>query len=74
MVFEFDKDGNILRQWGAGQFVWPHGIDVDADGNVWIADARGNQAGTQGHQVTTFSPDGEVLMRLGTAGVAGPDP
>ena len=71
VVFEFDKDGNILRQWGAGQFVWPHGIDVDADGNVWIADARGNQAGTQGHQVTTFSPDGEVLMRLGTAGVAG---
>ena len=71
VVFEFDKNGNILRQWGAGQFVWPHGIDVDADGNVWIADARGNQAGTKGHQVTKFSPDGEVLMRLGTAGVAG---
>jgi sugar lactone lactonase YvrE len=71
VVFEFDKDGRILRQWGAGQFVWPHGIDVDHEGNVWVADARGNQAGTKGHQITKFSPDGDVLMRIGTAGVAG---
>jgi sugar lactone lactonase YvrE len=50
-------------------FVWPHGIDVDDDGNVWIADARGE--GDRGHQVIKFSSDGDVLMRLGTAGVAG---
>ena len=69
VVFQFDKDGKILTRWGAGMFVWPHGIDVDEDGNVWIADARGE--GNRGHQVIKFSPDGEVLMRLGTAGVAG---
>ena len=69
VVFQFDKDGNMLTRWGAGMFVWPHGIDVDDDGNVWIADARG--AGNRGHQVIKFSPDGHVLMRLGTAGVAG---
>ena len=50
-------------------FVWPHGIDVDEDGNVWVADARGN--GDRGHQVIKFSPEGVVLLRLGTAGVAG---
>ncbi len=71
IVFQFDKDGNILKQFGAGQFVWPHGIDVDGEGNIWVADARGNQAGNKGHQITKFSPDGQVLMRLGTAGVAG---
>ncbi len=71
VVFQFDKNGNILKQWGAGEFVWPHGIDVDDEGNVWVADARGNQAGTKGHQITKFSPEGQVLMRLGTAGVAG---
>ena len=68
-VFQFDKDGNILTRFGAGMFVWPHGIDVDDDGNVWVADARGE--GDRGHQVLKFSPDGDVLMRLGTAGVAG---
>ncbi len=71
VVFQFDKEGNILTQFGAGMFVWPHGIDVDDEGNVWVADARGNEAGTKGHQVIKFSPEGEVLLRLGTAGVAG---
>ena len=68
-VFQFDKDGNLLTRFGAGMFVWPHGIDVDDQGNVWVADARGE--GNRGHQVIKFSPEGEVLMRLGTAGVAG---
>ncbi|MDE0395230.1 MAG: peptidyl-alpha-hydroxyglycine alpha-amidating lyase family protein [Gammaproteobacteria bacterium] len=71
IVFEFDKDGNILRRWGAGDFVWPHGIDLDAAGNVWVADARGNEAGTNGHTAEKFSPDGELLMTLGRPGVAG---
>ena len=31
---------NILRQFGAGLFEWPHGIDVDRDGNVWVTDGR----------------------------------
>jgi len=69
IIFQFDKQGNILRQFGAGLIVWPHGIDVDREGNVWVADARGDA--TRGHQILKFSPTGEVLMRLGTAGVAG---
>jgi sugar lactone lactonase YvrE len=69
IVFQFDQDGRILQQFGAGLIVWPHGIDVDEEGNVWVADARGE--GDRGHQVIKFSPDGEVLMRLGTAGMAG---
>ncbi len=71
VVFQFDKQGNILTQFGAGLFEWPHGIDVDADGNVWVVDARGNEERQRGHQVIKFSPEGEVLLRLGTAGVAG---
>ena len=69
VVFQFDKRGNILTQFGAGMFVWPHGIDVDPDGDIWVADARGNEG--RGHQVIKFSPEGVVLLRLGTAGVAG---
>ena len=71
VVFQFDKQGRILTQFGAGMFEWPHGIDVDDEGNVWVVDARGSEERGRGHQVIKFSPEGEVLLRLGTAGVAG---
>ncbi len=72
-VMQLDKDGNILKMFGKGMFVWPHGIHVDHDGNVWIADGRGDEERGVGHQVHKFSPDGELLMSLGQAGVAGKD-
>ena len=51
--------------------VTPHGIHVDRDGNVWVADFAGNKEGTKGHQVHKFSPKGEKLMSLGMAGKPG---
>lgn len=71
-VLEFDTDGNLLKSFGAGMFVFPHGLYVDKDGNVWVTDAAG-KAGI-GQQVIKFSPDGKVLMKLGKAGVAGNGP
>ena len=68
-VFLFNPEGELLKSFGAGLFVWPHGIHVDHDGNVWVTDARGE--GNRGHQVHKFNPDGELLMSLGKAGVAG---
>ncbi|MFQ5738900.1 MAG: peptidyl-alpha-hydroxyglycine alpha-amidating lyase family protein [Acidobacteriota bacterium] len=68
-ILLFDPSGKLVKSFGAGLIVWPHGIYVDGQGNVWITDARGE--GDKGHQVIKFSPRGEVLMRLGKAGVAG---
>jgi sugar lactone lactonase YvrE len=74
-VFKFDRNtGEILANFGAGLMVIPHGIHVDSVGNVWVTDFTGNEAGTKGHQVHKFSPDGELLMSLGTPGVAGTGP
>ncbi|MGD9902075.1 MAG: hypothetical protein AB7U83_01295 [Vicinamibacterales bacterium] len=71
-VFKFDRNtGAVLANFGKGTMVTPHGIHVDADGNVWVADFAGNKAGTMGHQVHKFSPSGEKLMSLGTAGKPG---
>lgn len=70
-VMQLDKDGNILKMFGRGMMVWPHGIHVDHEGNVWIADGRGDEERGVGHQVHKFSPDGELLMSLGQAGKAG---
>ncbi|MEE4300131.1 MAG: peptidyl-alpha-hydroxyglycine alpha-amidating lyase family protein [Pseudomonadales bacterium] len=68
-ILHFDLEGRLLGSFGAGLIVWPHGLFVDDEGNVWVADARGD--GERGHQVWKFSPEGEVLMTLGTKGVAG---
>ena len=73
-IFKFDRNtGEILANFGAGIFVTPHGIHVDSAGNVWVTDFAGNDAGTKGHQVHKFSPDGELLMSLGVAGQPGND-
>ena len=74
-VIKFDLDGNVVESFGGGLFIWPHGIDVDRDGNVWVTDAVGSgnipDGDQRGHLVYKFSPTGEVLLRLGTPGRAG---
>jgi DNA-binding beta-propeller fold protein YncE/catechol 2,3-dioxygenase-like lactoylglutathione lyase family enzyme len=68
----FDASGNEVRSFGAGMFVWPHGIHVDRDGNVWVADS-GAGAG-KGSVAVKFSPQGQVLLTLGKPGVRGNPP
>lgn len=74
LIMLFDKEGTLVRSFGAGYITWPHGIHVDHDGNVWVADARGTDAindydGEEyGHQVHKFSPTGVHLMALGRKG------
>ncbi len=71
-ILKYDPSGKLIKSWGEGMFIFPHGGTVDGDGNLWITDARGE--GGNGHQVFKFSPDGRVLMTLGKAGVSGSGP
>ena len=74
-IFKFDRTtGEVLANFGKGLMMTPHGIHVDAQGNVWVTDFAANAAGTKGHQVHKFSPTGELLMSLGTAGKPGTGP
>jgi sugar lactone lactonase YvrE len=68
-LLKFDDSGRLTTSFAAGMFVFPHGIHVDGDGNVWVTDARGREG--KGHQVFQFSSDGKLLRTLGKAGVAG---
>jgi sugar lactone lactonase YvrE len=75
-MLKFDASGKLVRSFGGGMLIFPHGIHVDRDGNVWVTDAQGPDAKNpgssgKGHQVIKFSPEGKVLMRLGMAGMAG---
>jgi len=75
-IMKFDANGNLVTSFGAGLITWPHGIEVDHEGNVWVTDARDNRtpdstpARVYGHQVHKFSPDGRHLMTLGEPGGA----
>ena len=74
-IFKFDRNtGEVLANFGGGIMVTPHGIHVDREGNVWVTDFAGNVERTKGHQVHKFSPDGKLLMSLGTAGQPGSGP
>ena len=68
------KTGKPIRSIGAGLFAFPHGLHVDKDGNIWVTDAAVSKDGKKGEQVIKLSPDGKVLLRLGTAGVSGGGP
>jgi DNA-binding beta-propeller fold protein YncE len=83
-IMKFDTStGELLHAFGSGIFVFPHALHVDPDGNVWVAESRGAtaqelaqfpMAAGRGHQVVKFSPDGEVLLTIGTPGEAGDPP
>jgi hypothetical protein len=82
-IVKLDPDGNVLTTFGGGLITWPHGMDVDAEGNVWVADARSPNAREleerpdapmNGHIVRKFSPTGELLMTIGTPGEVGSPP
>jgi len=68
-ILKFDATGKLVKSFGEELLVFPHGIHVDREGNVWVTD--GANRGPKGQQVIKFSPDGRVLLRLGKAGVAG---
>lgn len=65
-VFAFAPDGTLIRRWGAGRFIMPHGLSIDPQGKVWITD-------TGLEQVFRFSPEGEEELVLGEKGVSAQD-
>jgi len=55
----FDRDGNFLASWGEGSTADPHGIFVGPDDGIYLVDR-------DAHVVQKFSPQGELLLTLGS--------
>jgi hypothetical protein len=68
-IWELSSDGKVMKNFGAGMFVFPHQVVPDRDGTVWVVDAQA-KAG-RGMQVMKLSPDDKVLMALGKPGQDG---
>lgn len=62
--FEFDENGRFIRTFGDGLFTRAHGMRIDPAGNIWAADVGG-------HVVYKLSPQGQLLLTLGTRGQPG---
>jgi sugar lactone lactonase YvrE len=39
-VLKFDSSGKLVKSFGAGLLIFPHGIHVDKDGNIWVTDGQ----------------------------------
>ena len=66
-LLKLDPSGRLLLSWGSGMFDFPHGLDLDDAGNVWVADQRG-------HRVVKFDAQGNTLLTIGERGTAGDPP
>src|SRR2546422_2900733 len=42
-ILHFDASGKLIKSFGAGLIVSPHGIFVDRDGNIWVTDYQDNR-------------------------------
>src|SRR5258707_5834244 len=60
-VMVFDPNGVFLRSWGEAAFVRPHGIFIGPDDAVYCTD-------DSDHTVRKFTPDGKLVLTLGTSG------
>ncbi|WP_437727472.1 hypothetical protein [Sorangium sp. So ce861] len=58
-ILVFDPEtGELLDAWGEELFVYPHGIEVDRNGFVWVTDSEQNR-------VFKLTAEGKVVMTLG---------
>ena len=60
-VLVFNRDGSFVTSWGEGAFARPHGITIGPDDCVYCTDDFD-------HTVKKFTPEGRLLMTLGTSG------
>ena len=61
-VMKFDASGKLVKSFAAGMLIFPHGIHVDRDGNVWVTDGQDDaplpQRGAGGGRETAAAEGG----------------
>ena len=69
-ILEFDAEGRFIKGFGAGMFLFPHGMTVDSRDRIWVTDQQSKDG--KGAQVFAFDRSGKVLLALGKPGVSAP--
>lgn len=60
----YRPDGKFVKAWGDKTIGNAHHIKIGPDGNIWVADIGL-------HIIRKFTPNGDILLTLGTEGMAG---
>src|SRR6185295_5763558 len=73
-IVKFDRNGKVVKSFGAGLIVSPHGIHVDRDNNIWITDYQDNAPQpARGARGAAPAPPPAAAPAPGPAGL-GPQP
>jgi streptogramin lyase len=62
----YAPDGRFLKTWPELEHKRAHHIKVDTEGNIWLSDVGL-------HTIRKFTPEGKLLLTLGTPSVPGED-
>jgi DNA-binding beta-propeller fold protein YncE len=62
----YSPGGDVVRSWNHVEQKTAHHIKFDPEGNVWVADVGF-------HTVSKYTPEGKLLLQLGTKDQAGED-
>jgi len=65
-VVVIDAKGRVLRTFGKGRDPMPHGIEIDAQGNLWTVDANTSI-------VRKLTPQGDVLLEVSVGDIPVPE-
>lgn len=63
-ILMLDRKGSLIRAFGDELLTAVHGTRIDEEDNIWVTDMSN-------HTVIKFSPEGEVLLKLGKRGEPG---
>ena len=65
-ILHFDENGRLIKSFGAGLVVFPHGIGTDREGNVWVTDGNDNRP-SQGRGAAAGGGPGRGPTAVGAA-------
>jgi hypothetical protein len=74
-VLKFDSTGKLVKSFGAGLLIFPHGIHVDKDGNIWVTDGQDDApVAARGAGAGRGTAPGAGGINGGIVGPVGPRP
>jgi DNA-binding beta-propeller fold protein YncE len=72
-VLKFDSTGKLVKSWGKGEILYPHGIFVGRDHHVWLVEGI-SQSGVVADVIHEYTEDGKLLRTMGASGTKGDTP
>ena len=64
-ILKFDASGKLVASFGQGLLVFPHGIYVDRDGNLWVTDGQDDAPALPAAPQPAQAPAGAAATRSG---------